>query len=53
MSGTPKCSVCGVNKPLAKIGGRYYCYDCGSKLVKEHILSLLKELERRGVVRQT
>jgi tRNA(Ile2) C34 agmatinyltransferase TiaS len=48
----PRCSVCGARKPLAKIGGKYYCYECGSKLVREHILLLLKELEKKGLVRQ-
>lgn len=52
MSDSPRCSVCGAKKPLARIGGKYYCYECGSKLVREHIQSLLKELERKGLVRQ-
>lgn len=42
-----RCSVCGAKKPLAKISGKYYCYECGSKLVKDHIFVLLKELEKR------
>lgn len=45
-----KCSVCGREEVLAKIAGKHYCYECGSKLVKEFILSQVRELERRGIV---
>lgn len=44
-----KCSACGKEGATAKIGGKYYCYSCGSRVVKEHVLRLLKELERKGL----
>lgn len=44
------CEGCGQAKPLAKITGKYYCYDCGRKIVEEHILSQLKELEKKGII---
>jgi DNA-directed RNA polymerase subunit RPC12/RpoP len=44
-----RCSVCGAKKPLAKISGKYYCYECGSRLVRGHISMLLKELEKKGL----
>ena len=50
MNANVVCEGCGRAKPLAKIAGKYYCYDCGRKVVEEHILSQLKELEKRGVI---
>ncbi len=44
------CEICGQAKPLAKLAGRYYCYECARKVLEEHILTQLKELERRGIV---
>ncbi len=44
-----KCSACGKEGATAKIGGKYYCYSCGSRVVKEHVLRSLKELERKGL----
>lgn len=44
-----RCSVCGAKKTLAKISGKYYCYECGSRLVRGHISMLLKELEKKGL----
>jgi len=48
-----KCAACGRERVAAKILGKYYCYECGSKLVKEHIARLLKGLEKRGLVKVT
>lgn len=47
------CSVCGKAAPLAKISGKYYCFTCGNKIVKEHIDGLLKDLERKGFIKST
>lgn len=44
-----KCNICCKENATAKIGGKYYCYNCGSQLLKEHVLRLLKELERKGL----
>ncbi|MEM2218372.1 MAG: hypothetical protein QW731_08380 [Thermofilaceae archaeon] len=44
-----KCNICGKEIAVAKIEGKYYCYSCGSQLLKEHVLRLLKELERKGL----
>ncbi|MEM0458274.1 MAG: hypothetical protein QXP94_06500 [Thermofilaceae archaeon] len=45
------CEGCGRAKPLAKIAGKYYCYECGRRIVQEHIQEQLKELERKGIIR--
>lgn len=45
------CENCGRAKPLAKIAGKYYCYECGRKIVESHIYDQLKELERKGILR--
>ncbi|MEM1690134.1 MAG: hypothetical protein QXG48_02735 [Thermofilaceae archaeon] len=45
------CESCGRAKPLAKIAGKYYCYECGRRIVEEHIREQLKELERKGIIR--
>ena len=45
-----KCCKCGSKKVLAKIQGKYYCYKCGSELLREHIARQLRELAERGVV---
>lgn len=45
------CDECKHAKPLAKINGRYYCYECGRKRVEEHIVLQLRDLERRGLIR--
>ncbi|HDI75178.1 MAG: hypothetical protein DRJ52_00405 [Thermoprotei archaeon] len=43
------CSICG--KPAsAVIEGKAYCYECGSKIVRERLRAQLEELRRRGVV---
>ncbi|MCS7105209.1 MAG: hypothetical protein NZ954_06570 [Thermofilaceae archaeon] len=47
------CSVCGKATPIAKIAGKYYCFTCGNKIVKEHIVGLLKDLERKGFIQST
>jgi len=31
-----RCSVCGSTKVMAKIAGKYYCFQCGSKIVISH-----------------
>ena len=36
MSPKYRCSVCGSPHVMAKIGGNYYCFKCGSKIVIEH-----------------
>jgi len=46
-----KCAACGRQRVAAKILGKYYCYECGSRLVREHIARLLKELEKKGLVK--
>lgn len=46
----PRCSECGRRGALAKIRGKYYCYECGSRVVREHIQTLLQELRNKKLV---
>jgi len=37
-----KCVVCGSRNIMAKIEGKYYCFNCGSKIVREKVLTQIK-----------
>jgi len=50
MMGALLCEECKRNKPMAKIAGKYYCYECGRKVIMEHLISQLRDLERRGII---
>lgn len=45
-----KCSVCGSRKVAAKIKGKYYCYECGARIMMEHVDRLIKELREKGLI---
>jgi len=46
-----RCARCGRRNVIAKIMGKYYCYECGSRIVKEHILRVFEELRGKGLVK--
>ncbi len=45
-----RCSACGSRKVAAKIKGKYYCYECGARIMKEHVDRLIKELKEKGLI---
>lgn len=51
MSPKYRCSVCGSPHVMAKIGGNYYCFKCGSKIVIEHARRVI-EIYKATVVPQ-
>ena len=48
--GNARCSVCGSEEVMAKIEGKYYCFKCGSKVIKEHMDRVIEELKRKGLM---
>ncbi|RLE83607.1 MAG: hypothetical protein DRJ41_04615 [Thermoprotei archaeon] len=48
--GNVRCSVCGSKEVMAKIEGKYYCFKCGSKVIKEHMDRVIEELKRKGLM---
>jgi len=45
--------MCGSRDVIAKIEGKYYCYKCGSRIIKEHMDKVLEELRRKGLIVNT
>ena len=45
--GDIRCSVCGSPNVAAKIEGKYYCYECGAKLLRENSRKMLELLKRK------
>jgi len=45
-----KCSICGSKNVIAIINGKYYCYKCGSKIVNKHVLKVLEEYSKKGLI---
>jgi len=41
-----RCSVCGSPHVTAKIGGKYYCFKCGSKIVMEHAWRVIENYKK-------
>lgn len=35
---------------MAKIEGKYYCYKCGSHVIKEHMDKVLEDLRKKGLI---
>ncbi|MCD6458019.1 MAG: hypothetical protein DRJ44_03800 [Thermoprotei archaeon] len=48
--GKAKCSVCGSEKVLAKINGKYYCFKCGSKIIDQHIREQIIKMKEEGLI---
>jgi len=42
-----RCSVCGSPNVVAKIEGKYYCYECGAKLLRENSRKMLEHLKKK------
>jgi len=42
---------CGSKNVVAKIMGEYYCYECGSKIVDEHLTKLMEEFKKKGLAK--
>ncbi|MEM0093996.1 MAG: TFIIB-type zinc finger domain-containing protein [Thermofilum sp.] len=45
--GEVRCSVCGSPEVAAKIEGKYYCRECGAKLLRENSKRLLEYLKKK------
>ncbi len=45
-----RCEVCGSREVMGKIRGKYYCFKCGSRIIREHTERLLRELSEKGIV---
>lgn len=45
-----KCVVCGSPNVMAKINGKYYCSNCGSKIVRENVLRQIENWKRAGLI---
>jgi len=46
-----RCVRCGSKNVVAKIMGEYYCYECGSKIVDEHLTKLMEEFKKKGLAK--
>jgi len=44
------CCMCGSKRVIAVIGGKYYCFKCGSKIVQDHVLRYIDLLKERGLI---
>jgi len=42
--------MCGSKRVIAVIGGKYYCFKCGSKIVQDHVLRYIDLLKERGLI---
>jgi len=47
------CSACGSSRVLALINGKPYCYSCGSKILRSHMIRTLVNMKREGLVPST
>jgi DNA-directed RNA polymerase subunit RPC12/RpoP len=47
--GNPRCSICGSPKIYAKIEGKYYCFECGSRIILEHSTKVVKEYVQKYI----
>ena len=45
-----KCSACGSTRVVARIGNKYYCFKCGSKIVRENVLRQIEKWKELGLV---
>ncbi|NPB00454.1 MAG: hypothetical protein GXO10_03670 [Crenarchaeota archaeon] len=45
-----RCIVCGSTRIYAIIDGKPYCFKCGSKLVRLHIVKFLSNLKREKLI---
>lgn len=35
---------------MAKINGKYYCFECGAKIVNKHVKKLIEDLSKKGLI---
>jgi len=47
-----KCSICGSREVLAKIEGKYYCFKCGAKILREHLRKQFRKMKEEGLIPQ-
>ncbi len=45
-----RCVVCGSPRVYAIIDGKPYCFNCGSKVVRLHIVKFLNNLKREKLI---
>jgi len=45
-----RCVVCGSPQVSAIINGMPYCFNCGSKLIRLHIVNFLNALKREKLI---
>lgn len=48
-----KCCICGSEEVLAEIDGKLYCWKCGMKIIKEHVLRQIEMWKKLGLVPDT
>jgi len=45
-----KCCICGSRDVLALIEGKYYCYRCGSKVIRKKLYEQFIRMKQEGLV---
>jgi len=45
-----RCAICGSPNVMAKINGKYYCSNCGSKVVRENVLKQIESWKKAGLI---
>jgi len=45
-----RCEECGSPNVVARIMGKYYCFKCGSKIVKEHLRKQISIMKEKGLI---
>ncbi len=45
-----RCVSCGSTEVFALIGGKPYCFKCGAKLIRKHMIDVLNNLKKEGHV---
>lgn len=45
-----KCAICGSPEVMAEIEGKYYCINCGFKIVRENVLRQIENWKRAGLI---
>ena len=48
--GDVRCAVCGSRDVMAEIEGKFYCFKCGSKIVRENVLRQIEAWRRAGLI---